>query len=775
MRGARGATWRPFERRRRSERVFVLLSAPVVVVLLAVASEACRRPGETGFLLSELVASPEPPAGQGTLVFPRPPRRVEIEIDQERRPAVLTPPGGFAWRGRVPPGARLVAGFGIVPAAWRPGTMVEVVVEADAGRGREIVEVARSGGGEAQGWGGLTADLGHYAGRETTLSFRARISGPGGLPLTGPVAWAPVALVGGAHPPDERPNIVLLLVDTLRRDRLTPYGYPRATSPEIQRRLADRGTVVEEAYAQAPWTLPSLVSLMSGRYPGEVVTDDPAGYSLPHGIPALAERLRALGYRTAGFYANPTLHAGNGFARGFDTFYTAPPTLDSMNLHADDVTGRALPWVDGHRGRPFFLYVHYIDPHDPYENPDMPGGRSPFLPGYDGPVAGTWIHGFYTGRLQLPDPARDLPHVNALYDGEVRYVDRFIGSLLEALEPDLRDTLVALTADHGEEILDHGGWKHGQSLYEEQIHVPLIVRWDGRIAAGARLSGTVRLLDLLPTLVAAAGGRVEPECDGVDLVPALTGRGPVPRRPAFAQHLSSGPLRTMAVLGREKLILFNREEPFAPADELQAHFWGLDLGRFARHELYDLRHDPGERASLTTARPERAVALAPVVHRQLDRQLPGLRVWVPPAGPGLPAGARLGGSIRFEHPPARWVPYFTAPEDRVVAAGDTLRFDLAVERLGKGFLVHGTPGTVLALELRLDGRPLPAGRVRLGPGRRWAGGPVAPAALLAPAWPGAFAPGEAALALWRPAVKPPARGGSDPETERRLKALGYIQ
>ena len=232
-------------------------------------------------------------------------------------------------------------------------------------------------------------------------------------------------------------------------------------------------------------------------------------------------------------------------------------------------------------------------------NPDVVGNRSPFEGDYRGPVAGDWVHGIYTGKLVLPDPARDIAHISALYDSEVHYVDRAIGQVLASLRPEvLANTLVVLTADHGEELFDHGGWKHGQTLYEEQIHVPLIWRWDGHIPAGRRLAGTVRLLDVAPTLAAAAGAAPDPGWEGVDLLPALTGAAPLAERPAFAEGLAGGPLRAAAVLGRLKLIVFNRQEPFTPSDELQAHLWRQDLGRMARVELYDLAHDPGERHDL---------------------------------------------------------------------------------------------------------------------------------------------------------------------------------
>ncbi len=417
----------------------------------------------------------------------------------------------------------------------------------------------------------------------------------------------------------------------------------------------------------------------------------------------------------------------------------------------------------------------------------MVGGRSPFLPGYRGPVTGEWVHGIYTGHRALPDPARDLPQIDALYDCEVHYVDRYIGELLAALPPAiLARTIVVLTADHGEEIHDHGGWKHGQTLYEEQIHVPLVVRWDGHVPAGRRLRGTVRLLDLLPTLVDAVGGRPDPAWQGVDLLPSLTGGRRCRDRPAFAHGLSGGPLRAAAVRGREKLILFNREEPFRPADPLQSYLWTKDLERLRRIELYDLARDPRERRNLaaegSASAAQRLAALAPVIHRQLDRELGGLKVMTD----GLAAGSRLGGSILLAHAPQRVMPYFLGPPgagdrvgDRVEMTADRapveLRFDLTAEALAKGFRVEGDFGRILAITVTLDGRPLPPARLSIGPGRPYAGGPLSPGDLLAAEWPGLLSRRAGGLDLWIHDTRgAAARRAHDPETERRLRALGYI-
>ncbi|HEX7181297.1 MAG TPA: sulfatase [Thermoanaerobaculia bacterium] len=753
-------------------------------VLMAAFLAGCGQGAEQGFLLLPLVQAKRYAVGSGEgdgLSFPRAPELLALEIDHERRPVVLTAAAPWRWRGRVPPGARLFVGAQALPAAWKAVQELRVTIAVRDGGEREIVEVARMTREESSRWLDFSADLAPWAGREVAIELSASFQGlPAQYRDANLVAWSPVVL---SAPPEEetkaeRPNVLFILVDTLRHDRLTPYGYRRDTTPEIQRRLADHGAVVENAYSQAPWTLPSVVSFMTGRYPGELLDKDMASYGIPAGVAPLAERMAELGYQTGGFVANPTMHAGAGFGRGFRTYYAPPADVEWIRKHADELNRHALPWLRAFQRRPFFLYVHYIDPHDPYENPDMIGGRSPYMPDYTGPVAGNWIHGIYNGHLKLQDPERDIAYINALYDSEVRYVDRFIGELLAAIDPQvLKDTLIVLTADHGEELHDHGGWKHGQTLYEEQIHVPLIFRWDGRIRGGTRLGGTVRLVDLLPTLVSAAGGKPDPAWDGVDLLPALTGAQPPPRRPAFAEGMSGGPLRAAAVLDGRKLVVFNREEPFQPADELQAHLWQVDLGRLRRAELYDLERDPGERRDLAASDPGGAARLAPVIHRQVAEEAPGL--WVIPDG--LPAGSRLSGSITFERAPRSWVPYLLGPADRAELNGTRLRFDLTGESLGKGLRIEGDFGRIAAVEASLDGRPVLPASVRIGSDTPYRGGMIAPVALRVPRWPAAGPASGFLLRLWIHEGAGAGKRETGPgisikrETEKRLRNLGYIQ
>lgn len=592
--------------------------------------------------------------------------------------------------------------------------------------------------------------------------------------------------LAGCSPREERPNLILIVVDTLRFDHLGAYGYPRATSPEIDARLAARGVVAERAYSQAPWTLPSMASLHTGRRPEEML--DPAG--LPFGIPepaaTLAERLRESGYATAAFVANPTMHRGNGFAQGFETFETAPYEIASMSRHAEDINAEALPWlrrVLAEERRPYFLYLHYLDPHDPYDNADIVDGKSPFFPDYQGNLRGTDVHGLYLGALALEDREADLRQLAALYDSEVRYVDRHIGEVLAALPAEqLASTLIVLTADHGEELFDHGGFKHGETLYEELIHVPLIFRWDGRLPAGTRLGGNVRLLDLWPTLLAAAGLPAGPEPggiapgeapgarprEGIDLLPALRG-GRLPELEVFARHFAGGPLRLARIAGARKEILFDRHGPVEPADEQERTLWRRDVSRLARHEIYDLEADPRERRDLAAAgeagEPRELLA-------GLDPWLAGVRLMMA----DLEGCGRVEGELEIAGEDLAVRPLFLAEDDRFELTGPRLRFRFRGERLPKGLLVAGAVERIAAAAASCDGEPL---TLAAGAGGS-AGAPYELRSLLmpdgerAPALTPPGAAGGGRLGLW---IRRPAAGlgggERDEETRKRLKALGY--
>ncbi|HEX4952891.1 MAG TPA: sulfatase [Thermoanaerobaculia bacterium] len=734
------------------------------LALLAAGCDGASSP--RGFDLAAAVQS------QAGLELPGQPTRATVEVADERREAVLLPNAPWAWRGRVPPRARLSLGAQVWPADPAV-TELEIRVEVTAGRDTEVVEVGRA---RLDRWADLAVDLDRWAGREVTLTVLPEVLGN---PATASLAWSPAFLESRSEAAIRQPNVLFILVDTLRADHLTPYGYGRDTSPHIASLLAERGVVAERAYAQAPWTVASAVSYMTGRYPGELLYGPMDGYAIPAETPTLAETFAARGYDTAAFYANYVLRDGNGFGRGFATRWVPPATPDSNFLHADAANARAIPWLRAHQHRPFFLYLHYMDPHDPYDSPELVDGRSPFYPGYRGRFAGGWVHGLYTGRLQLDDQVDDLAHLTALYDSEIHYVDRALGEVLGELAPEVAaNTLIVLTSDHGEELYEHGGWKHGQTLYEEQIRVPLIFRWDRRLPAGRRLAGAVELVDLAPTLAAAIGAPPLPEARGMDLLPALAGEQELPRRPVFAQHLASGPLRSALVLAGKKLILFSHADPFSPANWQFEHLWRLDLSRLARRELYDLDADPGEKANQVASRPAVATALEGLTGSYLDRSLRGLRL----VASGLGPGQALTVELSLAQEPAGWHAYFLANEDRVHVAGRKVTLRLVGEQAGvgqaeKGLWLEGEGGGVESLVVRThggDGEAAPVA-VLLGEGTPWRGGPVEAARLLASSRPQAPETG-VALRLWtRPAAVAGGAPAIDAEVVESLKALGYLQ
>ena len=714
--------------------------------------------------LSDLVAAEEFAVGsaaEAALELPGVPAIESIDVGGEVRSAVVLPPGSMRWRGQLPAGARLVGGVHLISEVSAPlSASVTVVGQLE----RQVVaELAAPTG--ANDWLDLDVDLGRFGGRVVELELTAKI---GGVPVDGSrVAWAPVVVRGPPAPSPDRPNVLVILVDTMRADRLSAGGGERLTTPNVDRLLAAPGVVAERAYAQAPWTLPSVISLLSGRSPGEVIGSERGAFSLPRGPDVLAAAFREMGYRTAGFVANATLHRGNGFDHGFQTFYS-PPSLDSgmLELHGDDVTRRASRWLQANDRQPFFLYVHYIDPHDPYESPLTVAGRSRFFPDYEGPLTGRHVHGIYLGKHQLSDPERDVAHLAALYDDEVLFVDQQIGLLVDGLPAAVAaDTIFVFTSDHGEELDDHGGWKHGRTLYEEQLRVPLVLRWDGRWPAGGLLAAPVRLLDLAPTLIEAAGGEARPSWEGRNLEPYLEGRknGSSGRPPiVYAQHFGSGPVRATAILGAWKLILFDAETRFATDNEHEAILAKQELGRLERIELYDLADDPGEERNVSAVNPDMVRRLSAVIHQRLGRRLPGLRVLVRDVVPGR----SVRGTVRFDRPPKGWTSYFLGPDDHVELVGDTLRFELEGDLVAKGVRLEEEGLGIV--ETMIEGGWLPV----VGPDGRDVGtGVVEAEALRAPGFPGRT--DGPALLLWEPESRALEEEMVDEETMRRLEALGY--
>jgi arylsulfatase A-like enzyme len=403
--------------------------------------------------------------------------------------------------------------------------------------------------------------------------------------------------------PTEGANVVILMVDALRADRLGCYGHTAPTSPFVDT-LAREGVLFERAFSAAPQTVPSALSLWSGVYPsrhGNLYFPTRDAFRMPGrryrprvpaGLPLMAELFAQHGYTTAAVMSNPWLRPEFGFARGFDHYVHLPrrrrpvPRGPQVNANALNLLGHV-------KGGRFLLYVHYMDVHNPYEPP------AAYRDAFAGRLPGRYV--YLNGPFPLVQP-EDLAFTQALYDAGVRAVDdqiRDIGLMIRAhgLGP---STIVVVLSDHGDEFQEHGGLGHGWTLHEEMLHTPLVVVHPGLVPAGRRIATPVSHVDLLPTLLDLTGLPIPPGLDGVSLAPLLLGAEDEGDRPERALYAELGDGRAIR-RGERKLIRMERNG--------------------TREEAYDLAADPGERRPVAE-RPPWVRALAAELAAFADAAVP---------------------------------------------------------------------------------------------------------------------------------------------------------
>ncbi|MSR46389.1 MAG: hypothetical protein EXS13_04905 [Planctomycetes bacterium] len=379
-----------------------------------------------------------------------------------------------------------------------------------------------------------------------------------------------------------RPNVLVYLIDTLRADHCTSWGYSRDTTPNLAR-MAAEGIVFERAYSQAPWTRPSVATLFSSYLHSFHNASKTTG--LTPEIETLAERFRASGYATGAFLANAHVHGASlNFEQGFSKFEAVEKARERGDSRANQVQESALGWLDQQKDRPFFLYVHTIDPHAPYDPPEAT--RGVWSGGYDGRITPARTNARELTKRK-PLPPADLQHVLDLYDEEILFNDREFGALCDALrERGLwDDTIVLVVSDHGEEFGEHDGFGHGTTLWNELVHVPLVVKLDRREGdppGGVRVPERVRVMDVPQTLLLRAGiAAPESEFMGFDLAGAFSG-GELPELPVIAEEF---PDKTMLISGDNKKLIWYGPKCRKPG------LW-----------LFDLATDPGERNNLSAER-----------------------------------------------------------------------------------------------------------------------------------------------------------------------------
>ncbi len=411
-------------------------------------------------------------------------------------------------------------------------------------------------------WGNLAilAAVGLLVGFLLT-AFRALLRGPLAVLLKGPGAlgaWgglavitAVVAAVGGATDPRDafatgkplpstladKPNVLYVMVDTLRADHLGAYGATTTRTPVLDAVAAD-GVVFEEAFAQASWTRASGATQLSGRMPSGHTAALKASL-LPDDVVLWSEVMQQGGLATGALINNINMTATFNFDQGWDAFvYEAPDYVFGASesvfgltlykvihkLHekvvktkvvthfyqpAEVVLDDARAFIEANEDARWALFVHLMEPHDPYfEHPSLAGSG----PDFNG-------KGFARAEHEHPDPAL-ADYLKRVYADEVTWMDLKLAPFVDWLKAEghYDDTLIVLTADHGEEFFEHGGWWHGTTLYDEQIHVPLILKLPGQRLAGTRVPWQVRSLDLAPTLTAALGLAPDGSWEGHDLI-----------------------------------------------------------------------------------------------------------------------------------------------------------------------------------------------------------------------------------------------------------------
>lgn len=456
--------------------------------------------------------------------------------------------------------------------------------------------------------------------------------GPGTAPETTNTAREPSASASDDAHGDasarrrkqQRPNIIFVLVDTLRADRLGAYGAvapdggPAAPTPVFDQLAAD-GVLFERAIAPAPWTLPSMASLFTGFYPRVHRADNYAivrgregdeakGGSVSSLRPqfvTLTEILTSLGYESAAFVSNPFMQPRFGVTQGFGHIDPSFSLAQRGGVaEGDQINAGVKAWLDQRESdKPLFLYVHYMDVHAPYRDNNLVQDlvlRVQKMPESDRTeVTKAEINehpGYFKKSIRIF--GADMLHRNlfgireywwARYDSCVGAMDQHLGELRGILREHQLwdDALVVIVADHGEALGEHGVWSHGKSAHQDQLHVPIAMRWTGELPAGKRLGASVRLFDVMPTILELLGARVPTELQAASLLPVITGAED--DRIALGEAVKEAPSTKALVIGKWKVLT------------------DLDTGDT---QLFDLDADPSEQQDLAGEHPDRAKAMA---------------------------------------------------------------------------------------------------------------------------------------------------------------------
>jgi arylsulfatase A-like enzyme len=387
---------------------------------------------------------------------------------------------------------------------------------------------------------------------------------------------------------DGRPNVVLITIDTLRADHLSSYGYARPTSPRIDD-FAAEAILFEEVCCQSSQTLPSHASILVGTNPRSHKVISHESF-VDEDIMTLAEILKRRGYRTAAFISSHALDSKYGLDQGFDSYWevhkehTIPERQIQKIQEKSATTEAVLEWLGEAAGSEFFLWVHWFDPHRPYDPP--PRYLSEFAGGYAGLATSDPEFIMQVWRERIDLAPEDIDHLVGRYDGEVAFTDAQVGQILDELAARglLDDTIVIITSDHGEILYEHEYYfGHDIGLYEECIMIPLIMHLPGHGRPGTSISPLVQSLDILPTILEVLGLDLPDYLEGKSLLPLIEGGGSSTVTYAFSETFpfpEKCPPRHAVRTAAAKLI------------------WKETTADSLTRIYYDLLEDPGETTDL---------------------------------------------------------------------------------------------------------------------------------------------------------------------------------
>ncbi|HJS74456.1 MAG TPA: sulfatase, partial [Vicinamibacteria bacterium] len=517
------------------------------LLLAALALASCRRSDSTFSPPLDLLAVTYvifAPEGEPSLDSP-------VTLGGESRPALAAPaPAEFRYRLQIPRNPLLTFALGIasIPSGGSEtgssgfaASHVRFTVRGGEKEADQILFEREIHASRRDRWLPQSLDLKRWAGREIWLVLQTTIPGDDGSAGPPPIAGVfgdPVLHDRGAYRASK--GVVLISIDTLRRDHMSLYGYPRRTTPGLEA-LARESVVFEDAVSTSSWTLPAHASLLTSTAPAvHCATSSKVG--LRALLPGLPRLLRAAGYFTQGIATHVYLSREYGFGEGFDRHRYLPET------RAEEVTNQAIHFLEGKGDSDFFLFLHYYDPHWHYD-PPPPYDRA-FDPGYEGSATGIWWD--FKEQDASSIAPEDLHHIRALYDGEILYTDREVERLIQEMKRlgVFENALVVVTSDHGEEFLDHGAWEHQKTLYEEQLRIPLLIKLPGSSVSSQRVKGQVSLIDVAPTVLDVVGIGAPETFEGRSLLDAArTGEAAESEAWAETEHTLDGSRKIAARRG----------------------------------------------------------------------------------------------------------------------------------------------------------------------------------------------------------------------------------